>query len=102
MKRTTVLIIIIIFISFVAGLYLYPQVPDQMPSHWNTQGEVDGYMSKFWGLFLMPIISVAVLTMFLIIPKIDPLKANIQKFRKQFDSFIALSILFFLSRILIL
>lgn len=27
-----------------------------MATHWNSKGEIDGYMSKFWGLFLMPLV----------------------------------------------
>lgn len=69
-------------------------MPDTVASHWNERGEVNGYMSKFWGLFLMPIISVIMFLFFLLIPKIDPLKENIDKFRKYFDNFILLIILF--------
>lgn len=84
--------------SFVAGLYLYfySEMPEQMASHWNVQGEVDGYMSKFLGLFLMPIVLLGMFLLFLIIPKIDPLKANIEKFRKYFDWFILAITLFML------
>ncbi len=67
---------------------------EKMASHWNIQGEVNGYMSKFWGLFLMPIISIGLLILFILIPKIDPLKANINKFRKYFDGFIVLIMIF--------
>jgi uncharacterized membrane protein len=42
----------------------------------------------------MPIVSLAMFLLFLLIPKIDPLKANIEKFRKYYNSFIALIILF--------
>ena len=44
----------------------------------------------------MPIISLVMVLLFLLIPKIDPLKENIQKFRKYFDRFIVLIILFLL------
>ena len=70
------------------GLVLYARLPDPMPSHWNAAGEIDGYMSKFWGIFLMPIITVVLVPLFLIIPQIDPLKANIAKFRGVFNWFI--------------
>lgn len=69
-------------------------MPEKMASHWNAQGKVDGYISKFWGLFLMPFISLGLFLLFIIIPKIDPLKANIEKFRKYFDNFIVIIILF--------
>jgi len=72
-----------------------------MASHWNAQGQVDGYLTRFWGLFLMPIISMGLLALFTLIPKIDPLKANIEKFRKYFDGFIIL-MMFFLFYVYIL
>jgi uncharacterized membrane protein len=93
MRKSNIIISAVILISFVVGIYYYPQMPDKMASHWNAQGQVDGYMSKFWGLFLMPIISVG---LFMLIPKIDPLKENIEKFRKYFDGFIVIVVLFLL------
>jgi len=42
----------------------------------------------------MPIISVGLFFLFILIPKIDPLKENINKFRKYFDGFIVLMITF--------
>jgi uncharacterized membrane protein len=90
MRKANLAILGIILVSFAIGIYLYPQMPDPMPSHWNAAGEADGYMPKFWGLFLMPLISLALFGLFLLIPRIDPMKANIQKFRKYFDRFIAL------------
>jgi len=101
MKKTSIIILVIILLSFAIGVYLYPQMPDTMASHWGIRGEVNGYMPKFWGLFLMPIVSVGVLLLFMVIPKIDPLKANIEKFRKYFDWFIVL-IIFFMFYIYIL
>lgn len=94
MRKSKIIISLIILISFAFGVYFYPQMPDKIATHWNIQGEVDGYMSKFWGLFLMPFISLGLFLLFLLIPRIDPLKANIEKFRKYFDAFIILFTLF--------
>jgi len=94
MKKNRIIILGIISLSFIIAIYLYPQMPDKMASHWNIQGKVDGYMPKFWGLFLMPIVSIGLLFLFILIPKIDPLKENIEKFRKYFDGFIVLMIVF--------
>ncbi len=85
-----------VVLSFLAGIYVYPQLPDKIASHWGANGEVNGYMSKFWGAFLMPIVAFIIFLVFLIIPKIDPLKENYKKFRKYFDGFILLIILFML------
>ena len=94
MRRSKIIILGIIILSFAVGIYFYPQMPDKMASHWNIQGEVDAYISRFWGLFLIPIISIGLLALFVLIPKIDPLKENIERFRKHFDGFIVLIMIF--------
>lgn len=86
----------IVLLSFIIGLMLYSSMPDMMASHWNAAGQVNDYVPKLWGLFLMPVISAIVLGLFLIIPVIDPLAENIKKFRKQFDMFVVLMMVFLL------
>ncbi|HQM79375.1 MAG TPA: SdpI family protein [Candidatus Syntrophosphaera sp.] len=94
LRKSEIISLLIIMISFIIGISFYSLLPDKVASHWNAKGEVDGYMSKFGGLFLMPVISLVLLLLFIIIPKIDPLKHNIEKFRKYFDGFIVLMMLF--------
>ena len=94
MRKSELIILGIILLSLGIGFYFYPQMPDMVASHWNAKGEVNDYMPKFWGTFLMPIVSFFMLLLFMLIPKIDPLKANIEKFRKYFDSFIVLITIF--------
>lgn len=94
MNTIKALIFLVIVASFVIGCCVYPYMPSSIASHWNINGEVDGYMSKFWGIFLMPIISLFILLLFLVIPKIDPLRENIKGFKKYFDGFILLITLF--------
>jgi uncharacterized membrane protein len=94
MKTNNLVAISIILISFIVGIYLYPMMPEVMASHWNFKGEVDDYMSKFWGLFLMPIMSLGMFLIFSLIPKMDPMKENIEKFKKYFDDFIVVLFLF--------
>jgi len=65
-----------------------------MASHWNEKGEVNGYSSKLFGLFFMPSMLLGLFILFLLIPKIDPLKKNIEEFRKYYDIFILLFIIF--------
>lgn len=94
LQKSEFAVLIIIFASFIIASYLYPIMPNMMASHWNYKGEVDDYLPKSFLLFLMPIISVFLFLIFLIIPRIDPLKENIKKFRKQYDRFIILINLF--------
>ncbi len=91
-----VIVTIILLLSFAIAGYFYPQMPERMASHWNASGDVDGYMSKFWGLFLMPFISLGLSALLIMIPKIDPLKANIEKFKRYYYGFVSLLLIFLL------
>jgi len=96
MRKTTLIIIAILLLSFAIGIYVYPKMPHLMASHWNSAGNVDGYMSRFWAVFLMPVISLFIFLLFMLIPKIDPMKKNVEKFRNYFDWCIVLIMLFML------
>ena len=61
-----------------------------MASHWNINDQVDGYISKFWGVFMLPLITLGMFLLFLVVPSIDPMKANIAQFRESFNLFIVL------------
>jgi len=103
-KQAKIIIFSIVIFSFLTGLYFYPQMPDKIASHWNAAGVVDGYMSKFLGLFLMPFVSLVMALLFTWLPKIDPLKGNVKKFRSYFDVFIIflLAFLFYIYSLTIL
>jgi len=95
-KTAYMIIIGIIIIGFVIGAYFYAQMPPMTASHWNAARDVDGYLPKIFILILMPGISIILLLLFISIPRIDPLKHNIKKFRKYFDEFIIVIMLFLL------
>jgi uncharacterized membrane protein len=98
MKKTDLVCIGLVVLAFALAAYFYPQMPERVASHWNAAGQVDGYMNKFWGLFLLPVISVFVYGLLLLIPLMDPKKENIAKFREYYDRFLVamLSFLFYL------
>ena len=93
-RVTNIVVIFILIASVMAGALLWNRLPDPMASHWNINDEVDGTMPKFWGVFLMPILSLGLFLLFLLAPKIDPLKANIAQFRPSYNLFIVLLMVF--------
>ena len=95
-KTTSIIVLTLIAIAVIAGAVLWNQLPDQMPSHWNANDEVDGTMPRFWGVFLMPLVTLGMFVLFLVLPAIDPLKANIAQFRETFNIFIVLIVAFML------
>jgi len=95
-RTTTIIILLMLVIGTAAGVLLWNRLPDQMASHWNINDQVNGYMPKVWGVFLMPLIVLGMSVLFLVIPSIDPLKSNIVKFRETFNLFIVLIVAFML------
>ena len=83
-----------IIAATLAGLFFWNRPPDPMAYHWNVNDQVDGYIAKFWGVFMLPLITLGMFVLFLVIPAIDPLKANIAKFREAFNLFIVLIVAF--------
>ena len=87
-----------IFIASVAiSIYFYPFMPEKMASHWNAEGKVNGYMPKNVALFLIPLVILFLSLLFIAIPKVDPLKSNIESFKKYYDGFVILFLIFMLS-----
>lgn len=98
MKTKTVLIVnLILAVTFlVIGLILQPRFPQEMATHWGSNGQVDGYGSQFVGIWLMPL-TVAGLTLLLLgVPLIDPKRANIEKFRTFYNLFVLLFAIYML------
>jgi uncharacterized membrane protein len=86
----------ILLLTFAVAIAAYPVMPDPMATHWGLSGEADGYLPRIWGLFLVPLISAALALLLLLIPRIDPLKENIERFRETYEQFIAILLLFLL------
>ncbi len=82
----------IMILSFFIGAFAYAYAPDIIPTHWNAQGEIDGYMDKFWGLFMLPIISVGLFALFVYLPKIEPRKMNLELFKEYYPGILLVTI----------
>jgi uncharacterized membrane protein len=89
------LVFIIITLCFVVGFYFYNLMPEQMASHWDAQGQVNGYVSKDFGVFFFPVLLLILSLFLLYIPNIDPLKKNIEKFRDDYEMFVVWFTVFF-------
>jgi len=70
--RANVLCWIFIAITGATAAFLYPSLPEQIPTHWNFEGEVDDYTAKPWGVIIMPLAAVSVFVIMKLIPLISP------------------------------
>lgn len=88
--------ICLVFVGLLVSLNFYNSLPATLVSHWGLYGEPNGYSSKNLALFIMPVISIFLYGLFLFLPKLDPLKKNIETFREQFNFFVNFIIAFLL------
>jgi uncharacterized membrane protein len=93
-KKFLVGIIILIILPFIVSFIFYPRLPDKVATHWNAAGEPDGYSSRLFGAFFLPILLIFIDALLIFIPMIDPLKENIMKFKDYYYSFIIVFTLF--------
>jgi len=63
----------------------YPNLPARLASHWDLNGQVNGYMSKASLLIFMPALILLMLAIRVLILKFDPLAANIKKFGVAYE-----------------
>lgn len=58
-SKTLIITTIISLLPMLAGVILWNRLPEQFPIHFNAAGEVDGWSSKAFGVFGLPLILVA-------------------------------------------
>ncbi|GAA3322619.1 SdpI family protein [Ectobacillus funiculus] len=79
MMNTRIYPLLLVVIGISLSIWAYPQLPNQVPIHWNFEGQVDGYGSRLSAVLILPIVSAAVFILLLILPKLDPRKEKLQK-----------------------
>lgn len=78
-KKLFMISVVACFIPIILGLLFYNQLPEQMPIHWNTAGEVDDYTSKIFALFGLPMILLVFHMALVWVTDKDPKYMNIPK-----------------------
>ncbi|HHW11854.1 MAG TPA: SdpI family protein [Firmicutes bacterium] len=73
-------IFLIIAAVLILGVVVYPALPEQIVVHWNVAGEPDGYGSRFFGVFGLPLITLGLYLLLLFLPVIDPRRRNYAQF----------------------
>ncbi len=68
---------LVTLIPVVVGLILWDKLPDQVPVHWNINGEVDDYATKTQAVFAMPLVLVAFQWICVLGTSLDPKKQNV-------------------------
>ena len=74
--KTLIVSSIVTILPIIIGLILWNQLPEQMPTHWNAAGEVDGWSSKPFAIFGLPLIMLGAQWLCVLGTLADPKKAN--------------------------
>ena len=74
--KTLIITSIVILLPILAGMILWNKLPEQIPTHWNANGEVDGWSSKAFAVFGLPCIMLALQWLCALGTAADPKKAN--------------------------
>lgn len=76
-KKTIILTTILTLLPMLAGLLLWNRLPEQVPSHWGFDGQVDGWSSRAQAVFFLPCLLAAVQLVLIFCTFADPKKKNI-------------------------
>jgi len=94
MKKEIFPIFLMAFV-IIFSILVYPSLPDQIPSHWNAQGEIDAYSSRNFAVLFFPSLIIGVYLLMTVLPKFDPLKKNYPSFATPYYWFRLIFIIFF-------
>ncbi|MEW6329146.1 MAG: DUF1648 domain-containing protein [Candidatus Micrarchaeota archaeon] len=81
--RDEMIPILAIALSFLIAVAAYPHLPERIPVHWNAAGEVDRYGPTL-SIFALPVIMLALYLVISVLPFIDPLRKNYNRFYMEF------------------
>ena len=74
--KTLIVTSILIVLPVLAGIILWERLPEQMATHWNAAGDIDGWTSKPFTVFGLPLILLAAQWLCVLGTLADPKKEN--------------------------
>ena len=88
--------LLIVGVAFIASALVYPRLPETVPTHWSIDGQPNGWSSRLWGAWMIPLFLIGMLALFRFLPVIDPRGKNYAKFGGTFEGIIVSLMLFML------
>lgn len=68
----------------IGAFFVYPHLPEQVPSHWNLKGEVDSYTTRAPGAFAMPLLAIVLYLSMILMSVVDPRRENYVRFKSAY------------------
>jgi len=87
-KLIVILTTLLTLLPVILGIILYDRLPEQIPTHFNSAGEADGYSSRNMAVFGLPAF-LAFMNLFVIFSlNTDPKKQNANKTLRLLSKFV--------------
>ena len=83
MRRWLAPLLIALAVAF--SLAVYAKLPDRMPVHWSMRGTVDRVAGRAEGAFFLPGVMLLIWLLMRFLPRIDPRRANYEKFADTYS-----------------
>ena len=94
--------LIIVAVAVIASAVVYPDLPVTVPTHWDMLGRPNGWGSRVWGAWVLPVVMLLLSGLMRVLPRIDPRGANYAKFGGAFEAIIISILLYMLGLHLII
>jgi immunity protein, SdpI family len=78
----------LIVLAFAVSAAAFGRLPDRIATHFDGSGNANGWSNRFFGAFLLPTILLLVWPIMRFLPRIDPRRANYEKFQGTYDALI--------------
>lgn len=71
---------VLIAAMFALAAWSWDRAPDRIAVHWGLTGQPDRWGGKFEGLLAVPLLSIGIYALMLLLPRLDPGRANYASF----------------------
>src|SRR4029079_7412510 len=66
----------LVITPFVLLAGLWNKLHNRFPMHWNLNGQIDGWSSNRWEILILPLITLGVVALCHVVPRLDPKLRN--------------------------
>lgn len=77
--------IVLVAVAALASVLSRPDLSAEVAIHFDAAGQPDGYAARDVALAFLPATMLGVLVLFELLPRIDPLRENIEAFERVYD-----------------
>ncbi|MBI2050229.1 MAG: SdpI family protein [Parcubacteria group bacterium] len=80
------LTLLVLLGASVAAFYFYTNFPPEVATHWNFQGEADGFSGRAFAAFFFPALAWAIYLLITFLPLIDPKRDRYKEFSGAYNA----------------